>query len=93
MRSPCLKKVNEYPTKQEFEAHRRASHKFVIDKFIDNTVHPEWNEIGQKLLSLKNFRYMADYVVSVEKHAFRKKPYIESKVDLAEEIIKLIDSL
>ncbi len=88
-----LKEVNKYPARQEFESNRKETHRLLIDRFMGNPNRPEWNEIGQMLYSLKDFRQKADYVTSVEKHVFRKIGKVEELVDKAKEVIDLINSL
>jgi uncharacterized protein (UPF0332 family) len=88
-----LREVNKYPTWQEFKVSRKETHRLLIDIFMDNPDCPEWNEIGQMLYSLKDFRQKADYAKSVKKHVFRKKRKVEELVDRAKEIVDLIDSL
>ena len=91
---PCdyLRKVKKYPTDQEIKASRKGSHQVVIDIFIDDASHLEWKEIGMMLWKLKDFRHWADYE-EYGTHVFTNTSKIEKRIDLAEEIIKRIDSL
>ncbi len=87
-----LKQVDEYPTRQETQANRMESHKLIIERFIGNPAHPEWEEIGKKLNALKSFRHRADYE-KLGTYAFTDASGIKEKVDAAEEVINLINSL
>jgi uncharacterized protein (UPF0332 family) len=88
-----LRALNIYPTRQQFEGSRRETHRFIISIFLNNPDHPEWDEIGQMLETLKNLRQKADYIKSVEKHMFRKTGVVEEIISGAKGIIDLIDSL
>ncbi len=88
-----LKQVGEYPTEQEIKTSRKGTHQIIIDRFITNPAHPEWDEIGQRLNLLKSDRHRADYINFSKKHAFRKVDSVKAIIDEAEKTIKLIDSL
>ncbi len=87
-----LRDIGEYPTKQEIQASRMESHKFLIEIFMENSAHPEWDEIGKKLYTLKNFRHRADYD-KLGTYMFTNTSGIKKRIDDAEEIINLINSL
>jgi uncharacterized protein (UPF0332 family) len=87
-----LEEIHQYPSDQEPQRHIRGSHNRVIDVFLTSTNKPEWKKIGKKLRKLKAIRQEADYeqfggdwFMSIDK--------TKKRIDLAEEIIKLIDSL
>jgi hypothetical protein len=87
-----LREVKNYPTNQAIQAAGKSSHQLVIDKFINDTSHPEWKELGMMLQRLKDFRHWADYE-AYGTHVFTDTSKIAKRVDLAEEIIRRIDSL
>jgi uncharacterized protein (UPF0332 family) len=87
-----LEEIDHYPSDQGPQAHIRGSHNRVIDVFLLTAKNPEWKKIGKKLRKLKAIRQEADYeqsggdwFISIDK--------TRKRIDLAEEIIKLIDSL
>jgi uncharacterized protein (UPF0332 family) len=88
-----LQQAGKYPTEQEIKMSRKGTHQIIIDVFIANPAHPEWDEIGQRLNLLKSDRHRADYIDFSPKHAFRKVDSVKAIVDEAEEIIGLIVSL
>jgi hypothetical protein len=87
-----LRKAKMYPTDQEIKADRQGSHQAIIDIFKNDTSHPEREEIGMMLWKLKDFRHWADYE-EFGTYIFTNTSKIEKRIDLAEEIIKRIDSL
>jgi uncharacterized protein (UPF0332 family) len=87
-----LKEVGHYPTKQEIQASRTESHQFLIERFIKNSAHPEWEKIGKKLITLKSFRHRADYE-RLGTYMFTDINEMKEKIDTAEEIISLIKLL
>src|SRR5260370_1832239 len=84
-----LKKINKYPSDQAIRAAKKGSHQLIIDIFIGNPSHPEWEDIGIKLNFLKNYRQMADYSNFSRKHILRKIDVVKTIIDDSEEIIKL----
>jgi len=87
-----LEEIDQYPSDQGSQGPIRGSHNRVIDVFLTTTKNPEWKKIGKKLRKLKAIRQEADYeqaggdwFMSIDK--------TKKRIDLAEEIIKLIDAL
>jgi hypothetical protein len=87
-----LEEIGQYPNDQGSQGPIRGSHNRVIDVFLTATQNPEWKKIGKKLRKLKAIRQEAgyeqsggDWFMSIDK--------TKKRLDLAEEIIQLIDSL
>jgi uncharacterized protein (UPF0332 family) len=87
-----LEEIGKYPSDQAFREITRGSHNLVIDIFFTATEMPEWKKIGKKLRKLKALRQGTDYDKS-GKYWFTSFDKTKKRIDLAEEIIKLIDSL
>lgn len=87
-----LEEIHQYPSDQEPQRYVRGSHNRVIDVFLTSTNKPEWKKIGKKLRKLKAIRQEADYEQSGGDW-FMSIDKTQKRIDLAEEIIKLIDSL
>ena len=87
-----LEEIHQYPSDKEPQGHIRGSHNRVIDVFLTSTTKPEWKKIGKKLRKLKAIRQEADYEQS-RGDWFTNIDKTKKRVDLAEEIIPLIDSL
>jgi hypothetical protein len=60
--------------------------------FLTSTTKPEWKKIGRKLRKLKAIRQEADYEQSGGDW-FTNIDKTKKRIDLAEEIINLIDAL
>jgi len=84
--------VKSYPTDQEIQAAGKSSHQLVIDIFVDDISHLGWDKIGAMLWRLKDFRHWADYQ-GYGTYLFTNTNEVKERIDLAEEIIKRIDSL
>jgi uncharacterized protein (UPF0332 family) len=87
-----LEAIGGYPNDQALRETTRGSHNLVIDIFFTATERPEWKKIGKKLKKLKAIRQQADYDKSGERW-FMNIEKTKKRIDQAEEIIQLIDSL
>jgi len=87
-----LEEIDQYPSDQGSQGDRRGSHNRVIDVFLTSAKKPEWKKIGKKLRKLKAIRQEADYEQSGGDW-FMNIDKTKKRIDLAEEIIKLIDFL
>jgi uncharacterized protein (UPF0332 family) len=87
-----LREVGEYPSDQDRQTNENRSHQVIIKVFINGTARPGWKKIGKKLGVLKSFRRRADYEKS-EANMFTNMSEMKERVDDAEKIIKLINSL
>jgi uncharacterized protein (UPF0332 family) len=86
-----LRQVKEYPVSSETKAGGYGSHQIIIDTFSYDTAHSGWKEVGEMLQSLKDFRHWADYE-EYGTFTFTSTDKIAKRIDLAEEIIRRIDT-